>query len=56
MIFQDTDENTLDEDNTPIETYMCTDDYKLHALHKGNYQLFILFSKDVPIYALRYKK
>ncbi|EDV28845.1 uncharacterized protein TRIADDRAFT_52122 [Trichoplax adhaerens] len=49
----DMDENIIDEDNTPVETYMCSDEYKLHALHKKNYQCFIMFSKDVPVYALR---
>ncbi|RDD46668.1 Protein fuzzy-like protein [Trichoplax sp. H2] len=48
----DMDENIIDEDNTPVETYMCSDEYKLHALHKKNYQCFIMFSKDVPVYAL----
>ena len=34
------------------ETYVCADQYKLFATQFDDCQLFILFSKDIPIYAM----
>ena len=34
------------------ETYQCADNYKLYAAQFDHHQIFILFSKETPIYAM----
>ena len=35
-----------------METYMCGNDHKCYAIRTATHELFLLFSNDVPNYAL----
>ena len=35
-----------------VETYQCANKYKLYATQFDNHQMFVLFSKEIPIYAM----
>ena len=35
-----------------METYMCASDHKCYAIRTATHELFLLFSNDVPNYAL----
>ena len=35
-----------------METYQCANNYKLYATQFDNHQMFVLFSKEIPIYAM----
>ncbi|XP_046846982.1 protein fuzzy homolog isoform X2 [Xenia sp. Carnegie-2017] len=43
----------LDFTHNAMETYYCAADHKAYAIRNDTYQLFALFSKNVPNYALR---
>ncbi|XP_031557182.1 protein fuzzy homolog isoform X2 [Actinia tenebrosa] len=64
-LFPPVTELTDEKDDTPVsrdphtnvpheamETYTCTDEYKCYAVRTATHQLFALFSKDVPMYAM----
>lgn len=53
------DETNIDEVKKDIlfshditETYQCADSYKLYAVQYDTRQIFVLFSKEIPIYAM----
>lgn len=53
------DEENIDDIQTEfqfphdvIDTYQCADNYKLYAAQFENRQIFVLFSKEIPIYAM----
>ena len=35
-----------------METYMCSSDHKCYAIRNSTHELYLLFSPDVPNYAL----
>ncbi len=35
------------------ETYMCADSHKCYFTQSGSHQLFLLFSTNIPSYAMR---
>ena len=35
-----------------METYQCSNNYKLYATQFDTHQIFVLFSKEIPIYAM----
>ena len=36
------------------EAYSCLSSCKLYALHQAPYQIFVLYSTKIPVYALGY--
>ncbi|ESO95318.1 hypothetical protein LOTGIDRAFT_160446 [Lottia gigantea] len=37
----------------PQETYVVTDTYKIYALQSASFQFFVLYTTDIPTYAMR---
>lgn len=43
----------LAPDHMITETYLCSKDFKAYALHKKDYNLFVLFNTQTPTFSLR---